>query len=273
MCRIRPGEPDDAGALAAFLRQEVPPEVVSVTVVGCPGFEIHVRQTLCAAARGSRSTFWVAEHGGTVAGVAELRWMAGALFLNHLFVTPSHQGQGLGSRLLWYSINGLVDWSRAGSMQLALDVLEQNRRARRWYQQLGLTQAHSRRWLLRKRPLDDRPGGRRWSVDGWAQAEVMQQALGFSEFHLHSSTGTYRVGRLGDHLYRTRDARLMEDPIALGALAELDAERDLLCIANEDGLTDQRAQGQTVARSLRLAAPVGVVLQRLARRLRWPAAA
>lgn len=67
---------------------------------------------------------------GTIQGVAEEK--VGAI--QNVGVTPAHRGKGLGTVLLWHSLNGFKD---AGTERVFLEVTAQNRGACRLYERLG----------------------------------------------------------------------------------------------------------------------------------------
>jgi GNAT superfamily N-acetyltransferase len=68
---------------------------------------------------------WVAEKDGVVVGYAA----RGDGWLNHLYIHPDHQGEGIGPRLLAIAMDG-VD-------ALQLWAFQQNERARRFYEKRG----------------------------------------------------------------------------------------------------------------------------------------
>jgi putative acetyltransferase len=72
-----------------------------------------------------RSTIWLGEGEDELAGFAAVRedW------LDHLYVAPSWQGQGLGSMLL--------DTAKEGRSRLDLWVFQRNEQARRFYERRG----------------------------------------------------------------------------------------------------------------------------------------
>jgi ribosomal protein S18 acetylase RimI-like enzyme len=57
--------------------------------------------------------------------------------IQNVGVTPAHRGQGLGTVLLWHSLNG---FRQAGIPRVFLEVTAQNSGACRLYRRLGFQQ-------------------------------------------------------------------------------------------------------------------------------------
>jgi GNAT superfamily N-acetyltransferase len=70
------------------------------------------------------------EHCGTIQGVAEDK--VGAI--QNVGIMPQHRGKGLGTLLLWHSLNG---FQAAGIERVFLEVTAQNSGACRLYERLG----------------------------------------------------------------------------------------------------------------------------------------
>jgi ribosomal protein S18 acetylase RimI-like enzyme len=74
--------------------------------------------------------------GGADVGVIDVEHRPTEIYLGRIEIHPSHQGRGIGTRL----ITALIDEARRNGQDLALDVLVVNPRARALYQRLGLTE-------------------------------------------------------------------------------------------------------------------------------------
>lgn len=118
---LRPATADDAPAIAALLRA-----AFRVSLPFLP--ELHTPEEDLAFIAGRvlpTSTVWVADADGMVAGYIAFRegW------IDHLYVHPDRQGQGIGARLLARAIE-----DGAGKQ---LWTFQQNERARRFYEARG----------------------------------------------------------------------------------------------------------------------------------------
>ena len=70
------------------------------------------------------------------AGMLDVEYRPGEIYLSRIEIDPGHQGHGIGTRI----ISVLVDEAERKGQDLVLEVLTVNRRARALYQRLGLTE-------------------------------------------------------------------------------------------------------------------------------------
>jgi GNAT superfamily N-acetyltransferase len=73
---------------------------------------------------------------GADVGMIDVEYRPNEIYLGRIEIHPSHQGRGIGTRL----IIALIDEARGNGQDLALDVLTVNQRAQTLYQRLGLTE-------------------------------------------------------------------------------------------------------------------------------------
>lgn len=225
---VRPAELSDVSPMATILRAGFPPTLVDRTILGCVGFHRYLADTVAIGPRGGTLYVLVAD-AAAVLGVAEFRWSFDGILLNHIYVSPGRQGQGLGRMLLAEGIARTIAWTgrAAGECGICLDVFADNFPARRWYESIGFTTVGELAWL--QRPLEPLGRtGRPWYLSGWPQAECAHAAYGFSEFELRTEIGRHRIGRLGTQWFRITDAAILSDATGLAALTELDPARRLL---------------------------------------------
>jgi ribosomal protein S18 acetylase RimI-like enzyme len=74
--------------------------------------------------------------GGVDAGMLDVEYRPGEIYLARIEIHPSYQGRGIGSRL----VSALAAEARQKGHDLVLDVLAVNHRAQALYQRLGLTE-------------------------------------------------------------------------------------------------------------------------------------
>ena len=140
---VRRGRPDEAEALArlhvdvwrATYRDLAPSEAVKLLDEARRLPYWTRATTLTEAGRG----VWVADGDGTLLGVVSVGASDHPIFegraeLKHLYVAGDAQGRGVGARLLRRAID---DCQAAGDVGLALAVVKQNARARRFYGKMG----------------------------------------------------------------------------------------------------------------------------------------
>lgn len=86
-------------------------------------------------ARGFNPARWqIITVGGADAGLLDVEYRPGEIYLARIEIHPDHQGRGIGSRL----IRALADEARQKDQDLVLDVLAVNHRAQALYRRLGL---------------------------------------------------------------------------------------------------------------------------------------
>lgn len=255
---LRDARPGDAGAVVALVRAGFDAELVRAFVYGCHGVERYVREQISARDAGADTVYSVAESDeGRVVGCVEMRVLSDRLYLNYISVADGFRAARLGTRLLDYAIRRDL---REGHRLLALDVLEHNAPARRWYDGLGMAHEASTIWYAR--PLGDGahegPAG---LVSGLPQARVLQRELGFSQVRVTVGDRGYDVGMLGDAWFRTTSAEAMGDPRLLAALRRVDPARELLALVPEGAPAHPAARRITATH--RLSAPIDGVCARL----------
>ena len=74
--------------------------------------------------------------GGSDAGMLDVEYRPGEIYLSRIEIHPSYQGRGIGTRL----VSALAAEARQKSHDLVLEVLAVNHRAQALYQRLGLTE-------------------------------------------------------------------------------------------------------------------------------------
>jgi len=229
MPSVTPGRPEDAEAIVETLRSQLRAELMAATIYAGTGIVSFVRSQL---ERADPVMGWFVVHrsSDSLQGFAEFRLRGEVLFLNNIYVREEATGRGIGQALL---AAGLTRFGGPGALALELDVFEDNSRAKRWYQGLGLTRCARRVWWLSRGSL--LPGGEdcRIILPDMAEADARQSALGFSEFTLSTPRARYTVGRIGHHCFRVVHDQLLTDGAALATLHALDSRRELVCITDE----------------------------------------
>jgi hypothetical protein len=143
-------------------------------------------------------------------------------------------------------------------------VFHDNYTVRRGHRALGFREVCEQLWV--EVPPDAWAGPRssHWYAGNLAQADRIHEEFGFSQFDLHTESGSYCVGRLGSRLFRATDAAVLSDSCVPHALEKLDPHRSLLCVDEKQSLAKLMPPCATVlARSLRMATDVDALLKRL----------
>jgi GNAT superfamily N-acetyltransferase len=258
MTITRPASLQDSAAVASLMRCASTELMRKTTIIGCHGLEAYIHDQIAA---GSPNHYLVAAADNRLVGMSAWRCEGEHLFLNHLFVNPSAQGQGAGTALCRL---GITHASFHHARFLALDVHEDNPRARSWYHALGL--AMEERNTLMEVPLcpATSTSAREWSSSFNSVSDSDYARYGFSQFKLRTEHATYTIGRLGGSLFRVVSSALLKDEIALNALYTLDNKRALLCIGSDKELeVGAKRGGVVIGRIERLVARLDTVAARI----------
>lgn len=260
MLRARPAEVSDASAIVEIMRSEFPRKLLSYTVFGCGGVERYVRDSIRRQSAGTAVWYLFESQRSQAAAVAEVRRTQTSLFLNQIFVRRSERGKGIGRRLMFHGLHASRDLNQP---HVELDVLADNSLARRIYRSLGFQRVFEQLWM--EMPLSD-GGEHAGHPEDLDQANRTHREYGFSEFSLHVGSQTYRIGRLGGHLFRTKQRTVLADRSALATLRRLDPQRRVLCIDRTDSASPPIPEKAVEkARTIRLVASLDHVLNRLSR--------
>jgi len=244
---FRPAVPQDGERIALLMREGVSDAVRRITIMCSPRLARFVTDELAA---GTAQEYVVATVNGRVVGTCTWRHTDRSLQLDHLYVTPELRGEGVGMGLL---LDGLRRIRRPDEQHLRLDAFHDNPRALAWYRSWKMHREQQIAWL--QLPLPSR-GGRTvgGTIEGWTEAQARQSRYGFSDFTLSTSRATYRIGRLGEELFRCGTFTIWDDALALEELARLDPRRQLLCVGSAAHIPAAiRRAGLLLAQSERLA--------------------
>lgn len=257
-CAIRSAVPADSQAILDVIRSGFLPEILELTIYGCPGAGAYIRRQIEGAGSLSDTLYTVAERSGRLDGCVEMRRLNRALFLNYIAVAPGSRERGLGGRLLAAAIQST---RVPGDSAMHLDVFEQNRPALNWYERLGF--APRNRSAFREL-WPNRPGRSRATVSQLAQADVCHREFGFSEIRIRTENGLHTVGRLGAGWFRLADAAALADDELAVTLPLIDRERRICAIAPVDFTEGSAwARSRLMVNSLRMSIDLDVLVRAL----------
>ena len=94
--------------------------------------------------------------GGTDIGMIDVEHRPAEIYLSRIEVHPSHQGHGIGTRL----ISALIGEATHNGQDLVLEVLTVNRRAQALYRRLGMTEVATHGVKITMRSAQPRQAGR-----------------------------------------------------------------------------------------------------------------
>ncbi len=255
---IRPATPDDAEAIAALMRLSVSETVRRITILGSPHLARFVTDDIAA---GQGDEYVVSAVGTRVVGVSAWRRTDQGLQLNHLYLAPDVRGQGLGPKLV---LEGLRRHRTKTDLRFSLDVFFDNPRAQAWYRSWGMRREQHLKWMQLPLPPLKPLENVRCTITGLSEANARHRRYGFSQLTLSTPTASYRIGRLGDGLFRTTTFSILQDQAALQGLARIDSERHLLCVGPARDATASRLESAAVvAESERLVASCAAIIDHL----------
>lgn len=208
--------------VARAIRRSLDPDLVDYTIWRSPRAGRYVESLLRGRVDEGHAAFYLLRRGRASLGLAAFRTLDGAAFLNHLWVAPEWQGQGLGRLLLLEAAR--LYHRRHPAPRLALEVFA-GRPAEAWYRRLGFVESERRSWW--RGPSLPSPEAPLLPCHGLAGAARRHRAWGFSSFR----AGPYRVGRLWTPYFRLTDPAALRDPALLATLARLDPARRPFLVA------------------------------------------
>ena len=259
--RIRSARENDAGGIVGAIRDGFDPSLLRMFIYGCDGIEWYVRAQIRLRDAGCDTVYTVACAEERIVGCVELRRFPGELFLNYISILADFRSHGLGKHLLKTAIAASRS---AGQTGMSLDVLDRNVVARAWYEKLGFTPRYATGWWDVPIP----PGGEElpFLLSGCPQADLCQEAFGFSQFRMTTSIGSYEIGRLGKEWFRVVRPEALADPAVATALRRLDPSRRVLALlkVEEDAFFPPASPARRVAVSLRMTVGLDELMERLA---------
>jgi len=246
--RIGPARSGENAGIVQVMRSGFEPDFLNLSIYGCPGIHLFVRDQIQAQSLGVDTAFTVARVGRRIVGCAEVRRLRGALFINYISVLPEYRGAGLGRRLLAAAI---AAWRWQGCNRVILDVLEDNPVACNWYERLGFGNSGATTWL--RIPLVKSEPSRWFAISRYPQGQAVFCRYGFSSFRLITDEAEYEIGQLGSDWFRLSKAEGVADRTVLEVLFMLDPRRALLALVKGD--EPQLSEGlnaRPLARTIRM---------------------
>lgn len=220
--------PPDSEEIVRLARVSFDPWLTMRTIYGCHGVARYLSATI-GRENITGSSHIAAKHEGQLLGWAETKRSGEDLFLSYIAVTPEVRGTGIGGKLL--------DLAGAGEgRRVLLDVDGKNTLALQWYLRRGFVELTQIGWW--EIALPTRPTSTNAQAGGLIEAELCHRVFGFSEFQISVNGTAYRVGQLGEDLFRITEPRLLQEPAMLKTLLEISPTRRLLLIAPLDEAYD-----------------------------------
>ncbi len=248
----------DARAILSILAETFPHEILARTPLGCAGARRFIEDTISRRCSGC-DVIWLVARDPSVVGFVEMRVSPSELFLNHIHVKPSHQGRGIGGRLLRRSIE-LTRPPDANVIRLS--VFRDRTPQIDWYTRLSFVSVQTLRWATMS--LEHGATGGWFSLSELPQADCTHSRYGFSQVVLRTLHGTYKIGRLDERFFRTHEACILEDSSALGALRAIAPGRQLVIThpGHDLGIGERFRQTHS-ATAVQMSAAIDEVLSRL----------
>ena len=258
--RVRAARSGEGSLVAEWIRASLPPAVVEMTIWASSRVDRYVEEHLAAGPDSAETGYYLLEiDGAEPAGIAEFRVVDGTGFLNQIYVAPEHRGRSLG-RLLLHDAAG--DWTaRKRASAVMLDVEVENRRAYRWYEQLGFQPLMDVFWQVGPlRSPKVAPG----EIAGETEAERRHRQWGFSRFSVQTPDGCYPggcygVGWLPARFFRLDSVDAWRDDALHAALHRLDPARRILLLTSVE-----QSDLKTVHHSRRMSVDAALMMGRLA---------
>jgi ribosomal protein S18 acetylase RimI-like enzyme len=188
---LRPAVEDDAEDIYRLKREAFGRDYLLFTIYRSEKAVAHIRRSIASG----NEIFSVAEHGGELAGYANVGIANRQPILNYLAVSGAVMNRGFGSSLL-VEIESAVLGRTYGT--LMLDVFASNPRAREWYARSGYSEV-SRSFLYRIDLTSFMRKDRRQPVSSsyWQSALDAEKSDGFSKVVIGTGEGNITLGLIG----------------------------------------------------------------------------
>ena len=245
---IRIAKPEDAMAITIVMRDGFNEKYLAVLIYGCAGITSYIKCLIKMSEGISDTAYVVAEVGGKIVGCVEFTYVGNSVFLNYISIASDYRNNGLGGKLLK---EALRITSVGNADRMLLDVFEYNDMACGWYNKLGFEAEYRDCWWVIDVPVVNGcfPG----VVHGYPQSEACRKAYGFSQFTVHTATGTYTVGCLGHRWFRVSSGDALTDKMLHVTLRKTDSTRRYLAILKEGALAADLADAvELYTRSTRM---------------------
>ncbi len=255
---IRPATSSDSEAIARLMAISVSDVVRRITIMGSPYLARFIADELTANRGDEYVVGTIAEQ---VVGMCSWRHADTTLQLNHLYLAVDIRGYGLGTALI---LDGLRRIRQPQEQQLSVDVFFDNPRARTWYQSWNMQSELRSKWIQLSLPPLLHTKNFHCTISGISEADRRNHRYGFSQLTLETALATYKIGRLGQGLFRAGTCGILRDLAALQGLARLDVGRQLLCVGPAEDCAERVPGAATlVVESERLVSPCADVIDHL----------
>lgn len=251
---IRPARPEEAGAIVSVIRQSFAPEHLRLFIYHSAGIEAYVHRQIALDGRHGDGVYTVACAGTRVVGCVEMYRLPACLHLNYIAIDAAYRAAGLGKRLLRAAT---AHACHPAHQQMTLDVFSDSGFLREWYERLGFAPQHLTHWW--DCPILPGGNGAAACVREYAQAQLVQQAYGFSRFTVATTTGEYTVGCMGREWFRVGRAEALCDLDLHVVLKALDPTRRMLALLHEDECLRLPAQATRLVTTVREVVPLTVL--------------
>lgn len=194
MIRVRALVPGDAAALVDLHKRAFPASAVLGTIYASPRIQNYIATVLDTPNLSAGRSF-IGAFDDELVGYADGLVHEDSWHLNYIAVAPTHQREGIGSRLFreWED-----ERERRGIRRLTLDVDQAQVDTRRWYERHGFAVCATRWWVDHLAAHSPRSNWSSIRVEGWPEAQASQRAYEFSRFRLYDNSAAWQVDRLHD---------------------------------------------------------------------------
>ena len=230
--KIRPLFSKDTEKIPKLIQSGIRADIFPLTIYSSGKYKCFINDRM----KQPETKFIGAYQKNSLLGYAEWRLNDEEIFLNNIYIHDRHRGLGIGTQLLEYGIN---HFSISTTKFFSLDVFDDNKKAKIWYERIGLEKQHVTYWQISKQKefgMNKRLVHA--SVSNLKEADEQHAKYGFSMLRILTERANYEIGRITNGYYRIHQLEALSDDRLRLTLNEMDPHRQLLFVSETPFVDD-----------------------------------
>lgn len=211
------------------------PDVFPLTTYSSPRYVTYLKLQCSIPWKTNTVRFVGAYVDSKLTGFVEYIIMDNTVFINNICIKTEMRGLGIGRIFLDYAA---LLASENNLPSVSLDCFHWNKNVLETYIKWGFQITSNSYWYVGENPFKNTSNNIEYLVDGYANAELSQQAFGFSNFQVRTNEGKQNIGRIKNEYFRIIEKNQALDKNILKILGQMDSNRSLFIISPFCNLID-----------------------------------